>query len=577
MRERSAENGRQRRRVALLLDAIEDDYQAALLRGAAQAAQQEGLELWCLAGGVVSDPRNETRRVRNFLFDLLRPSDFDGVLVLSGSLSTDLGVVAFDQWLARFRGRPTVSVGVELASCQNVIADGATGMREVLEHLIQQHHHRRIGFIRGPASSFEAEERFAVYRETLAHFGIAEDQRLVLQGNWLRDSGAAAVRELFDERGMAIDAVSAIACANDSMALGAIDALRHRGVSIPSNIAVTGFDDGDVGKCAVPPLTTVQQPTEAMGREGMRRLLALMNGEAETHVTRLPTALVSRRSCGCGKTAVLLTKRSAAKPGRSLESAVLERRSLIFAELARSARGTFAGAGPRWEERLVTALLTDLRSHDEAFISALDQLMAGLQRTGGDVTQVQPMLGTLRRLLRDCAAGDLEGATRVDDLLDAARELVGEWFVRGETVRRMEVIEFSRALSRVSGNLLRQADGAHQRTSLEEGLRRLSFHSLSLGLFAEPGRASEQCRCLAALEPSGRTTAESHFRSSDFSPPGVFDQERAPILVQALVYDDEPLGLLTVPLGLYHTSLYEQMRDTFAIGLRGFRLAARQG
>jgi hypothetical protein len=141
----------------------------------------------------------------------------------------------------------------------------------------------------------------------------------------------------------------------------------------------------------------------------------------------------------------------------------------------------------------------------------------------------------------------------------------------------MEVIEFSRALSRVSGNLLRQDDGAHQRTSLEEGLRRLSFHSLSLGLFAEPGRASEQCRCLAALEPSGRTTAESHFRSSDFSPPGVFDQERAPILVQALVYDDEPLGLLTVPLGLYHTSLYEQMRDTFAIGLRGFRLAARQG
>jgi DNA-binding LacI/PurR family transcriptional regulator len=577
MRERSAENGRQRRRVALLLDAIEDDYQAALLRGAAQAAQQEGLELWCLAGGVVSDPRNETRRVRNFVFDLLRPSDFAGVLVLSGSLSTDLGVVAFDQWLARFRGVPTVSVGVELASCQNVIADGATGMREVLEHLIQQHHHRRIGFIRGPASSFEAEERFAVYRETLAHFGIAEDPRLVLQGNWLRDSGAAAVRELFDERGMAIDAVSAIACANDSMALGAIDALRHRGVSIPSNIAVTGFDDGDMGKCAVPPLTTVQQPTEAMGREGMRRLLALMNGEAETHVTRLPTALVSRRSCGCGKATVLLSKRSATKPGRSLEAAVLERRSLIFAELARSARGTFAGAGPRWEERLVTALLTDLRGHDEAFISALDQLMAGLQRTGGDVTQVQPMLGTLRRLLRDCAAGDVEGATRVDDLLDAARELVGEWFVRGETLRRMEVIEFSRALSRVSGSLLRQADGAHQRTSLEEGLRRLSFHSLSLGLFAEPGRASEQCRCLAALEPSGRTTPESHFRSSDFSPPGVFDQERAPILVQALVYDEEPLGLLTVPLGLYHASLYEQMRDTFAIGLRGFRLAARQG
>jgi hypothetical protein len=67
----------------------------------------------------------------------------------------------------------------------------------------------------------------------------------------------------------------------------------------------------------------------------------------------------------------------------------------------------------------------------------------------------------------------------------------------------------------------------------------------------------------------------SQFPSSDFSAPGVFEQERAPLLVQALVYEDEPMGLLTVPLGQYHSSLYEQIRETFAISLRGFRLASR--
>jgi DNA-binding LacI/PurR family transcriptional regulator len=573
MRERTGGSTRGRRRVALLMDAIEDDYQASIVRGAAHAAQQEGLQLWCLAGGVVTDDRSDPRGVRNFLFDLVRANAFDGVLVLSGSLSTGLGAAGFGQWLAQRRSAPTVSVGIELASYQNVIADGAPGMREILTHLIEQHHHRRIAFIRGPTSSVEAEERFGVYRETLGKFGIAEDQRLVLQGDWLRDSGAAAVRELFDDRGMEVDAVSAIACANDFMALGAIDALRDRGIPVPSNVAVTGFDDGEVGKSAVPPLTTVQQPTEAMGREAMRRLLARMNGEAETPLTRLPTTLVRRRSCGCAKTSILLNERTASRPGRSIETAVLERRTLIFAELARSARGSFAGAGPRWEERLVTAVLTDLRAPEEAFLSALDQLMAGLQRAGGDLTQVQPMLGTLRRVLRECAAGDLEAATRIDDLLDAARELVGEWYVRGETVRRMEVIDFSRSLSRVSGTLLRQTYGAPERRAFEQHLRELSFHSLSLGVFQEPGRALEQCLCLATLEPSGKATPASNFRSSDFSAPGVFDQEHAPILVQALVYDGEPLGLLSVPLGHYHTSLYEQMRETFAIGLRGFRLA----
>lgn len=556
------------------MDAIEDDYEASILRGAAAAAQQEGLELWCVAGGVVGSAPDDARCARNFLFDLVRPSDFDGILAFSGSLGNHLGVRAFDQWLARFRGVPLVSVGVELGSHQNVIADGAPGMRDIISHLIQQHHHRRIAFIRGPTTSFEAEERFAAYCQVLAQFGIAEDPRLILQGNWLRESGALAVRELFDERGMAVDAVSAIACANDYMALGAMDALRDRGVIIPTNIAVTGFDDGEVGKCAVPPLTTVQQPTEVMGREGIRRLLAAMNGEPEQHLTRLPATIVSRRSCGCSKASLLLSKRGAGRPGRSLEATVIERRTLIFAELSRSARGSFIGAGVRWEERLITALLSDLRgqSHD-AFLSALDQLMAGLQRAGGDLTQVQPMLGTLRRLLHDCAGSELESVTRVDDVVDAARELVGEWLVRGETLRRMEVVEFSRALSRVSGSLLRSTDGSHERASFEQGLRRLGFNALSLGLFEQPGHASEQCRCLAAFESSGRLRPESHFVSSDFSAPGVFDQERGPRLVQALVYEREPMGLLTVPLGNYHFSLYEQMREMFAISLRGLRLA----
>ncbi|MEP7052620.1 MAG: substrate-binding domain-containing protein [Pseudomonadota bacterium] len=578
MLERRPANSRKRRRVALLMDAIEDDYQEAILRGAAVAAQQEGLELWCLAGGIVGSQPGDRHSARNFLFDLLKPGDFDGLMVLSSSLSNHLGARAFEQWLGRYRGVPMVSVGVELGSCQSVIADGAPGMKELVLHLIQQHNHRRIAFIRGPALSVGAEERFAAYRQALAQFGIAEDPRLILQGNWLRESGTVAVRELFDDRGMAVDAVSAIACANDFMALGAMDALRDRGVAVPSHVAVTGFDDGEVGKCAVPPLTTVQQPTELMGREGIRRLLAAMDGHAEKPLTRLAAPLVGRRSCGCLKTAGLLNRHSGAKVGRSLEIAVLERRALIFAELSRSARGSFVGAGVRWEERLVTALLTDLRGQDDdAFLSALDQLMTGLQREGSDLTQVGPMLGTLRRLLLDCAPNELEAIIRIGDLVDAARALVGEWLVRGEALRRMEVIDFSRALSRVSGSLLRASGGTPQRASFEQALRQLDFSALSLGLFEEPGRVSEQCQCLAAFETSGGLQSKSHFPSSNFAAPGVFGEVRGAVLVQALVYEGEPLGLLTVPLGHHHGSLYEQLRETFALSLRGFRPAPRQG
>ena len=567
-----------RRRVALLLDAIEDDYQEGIVRGAASAAQHAHIELVCLAGGVVGDAGKDERCLRNYLYELIDPASFDAVLVLGGSLGSQIGVPAFSRWMRRFGALPAVSLGVELDGCHSIVVDGVPGMKDTLRHLIQVHNHRRIAFVRGPVTSFEAEERYDAYRQVLAESGITEDPRLVLQGSWLRESGAAAVRELFDERGMKVDAVSAIACANDYMALGVMDALRDRGVAVPGDVAVTGFDDVDVGKCAVPPLTTVQQPTEALGREGIRRLIALMDGIEEPRLTRLPTTIVGRRSCGCSKAEVLIQHRSPAKPGRPLEVAVIERRALIFAELSRSARGSLVGAGPRWEERLLNAVLTDLRgTGGGAFLGAVDQLMAGLQRAGAELAQAQPVLTTLRRALQDCAAGDQEAVAHIDDLLDSARELVGEWLVRGETLRRIEVVQFLRGLSQVSGTLLTAPGGLAQRQLLEDRLRHLGIAALSLGSFSDGGGVSERCQCLAGYEPSGRARSEAHFRSSDFAAGGVFDHELGALLVQPLLFEREPLGLLTLVLGAQHGSVYEQMRETFALALRGFRLAAAHG
>jgi DNA-binding LacI/PurR family transcriptional regulator len=562
----------------MLMDAIEDDYQAGLVRGAAQAAQHAGVELLCLAGGVVGDAKLDARCQKNFLFDLIQPADFDGILVLGGSLASQVGERELDAWMQRFAGRPAVSLGVELPSCHSFVVDGAEGMRQTLRHLIQVHHHRRIAFVRGPEASFDAEERYQAYRQVLEEHGISEDPRLVVQGTWLRESGAAAVRELFDERSMEVEAVSAIASANDYMALGLIEALRERGLGVPGDIAVTGFDDVEAGKCAVPPLTTVQQPTDAMGREGMRRLLALMDGKTEPRLSRLSTTIVGRRSCGCAKAEIFMPSATTARPGRALELAVLERRTLIFAELSRSARGALVGAGPRWEERLLSALLGDVRDPAQGgFLSTLDQLMAGLQRAGTELGRVQPVLSALRRSLQDCATGDPAAVARIDDVLDSARELVAEWLVRGETLKRIEVVDFLRGVSQVSGMLLGTPGGYAARRAFEERLKVLGLGAFSLGLFGEPGKATESCQCLAGYGPSGRAQVDNRFASSSFGAAGVFENERAPLLVQPLIYDTQPIGLLTLPLGERHGSVYEQMRENFGVALRGFRLAALAG
>ena len=165
------------------MDAVEDDYQIGIVRGATQVAEPANVQLVCIAGGVVGDARADRRSERNFLFDLIEPHQFAGVLSLSGSLSNQLGIAKFSDFLGKFRGLPLVNLGVEIPRSPSITVDGGAGMRAVVSHLIRVHNHRRLAFIRGPVSSIEAEQRYEAYRAVLEENGIALDLRLVLQGS----------------------------------------------------------------------------------------------------------------------------------------------------------------------------------------------------------------------------------------------------------------------------------------------------------------------------------------------------------------------------------------------------------
>ncbi|HTA91599.1 MAG TPA: substrate-binding domain-containing protein [Polyangiaceae bacterium] len=564
-----------KRRVALLMDAVEDDYQVGILRGVSQAAEPTNLQLVCVAGGVVGDPTLDPRSQRNFLFDLLEPQQFEGVLALSGALGNQLGAAKFAQFLKRFSGRPIVNLGIEVPALHSISVDGAAGMRGVVSHLIQVHNHRRIAFIRGPVTSLEAEQRYAAYCAALADNGLALDPRLVLQGTWLRESGALAVRELLDERSVRVESINALAAANDYMALGALDALADRGISVPAEIAVTGFDDLDITRCAVPPLTTVRQPTGALGRDGLRRLVSLMNGAEEPLHSELVAQIVERRSCGCAKVEARLAARRASLQGRSFEAAIVERRTLICAELARVAHGALFGVGRGWEQRLLAALLNDLTGQGSSdFLPACDQIMVKLQRAGGELSVCQAVLATLRREVNECAADDGTVLALADDLFEAARALVSEFLVRVEISRKLQALLQVREFSQLSALLLGQTDLATLRNTFEERFRALGIPALALGLFTEPGVVTPTCLCLAAYGSARQKRVPETFRASDLGPPDLFTQERGALLVQPLLFEGAPMGIVTVALGALDITIFEQLREILGTGLRGFRLAA---
>lgn len=212
----------------------------------------------------------------------------DGVLLLS--LHDD------DELPARIRahGVPVVVGGRPGAGVTDgfVDVDNEQGARIAVAHLVAAGR-RRIATIAGPADMVAGRSRLQGYADALADAGRQVDPRLVERGDFGRDSGVAAMRALLTR----VPDLDAVFCADDLMAVGALQALREAGRTVPGDVAVVGFEDAPVAQSADPPLTTVHQSPEEMGREMVRLLLETVADPDGAHPGRtLPTRLVVRDS-----------------------------------------------------------------------------------------------------------------------------------------------------------------------------------------------------------------------------------------------------------------------------------------
>lgn len=173
-----------------------------------------------------------------------------------------------------------------------ILIDNYGGGRQATDHLVALGR-RRIGHLAGPQEWHEARDRQQGWRDALRDAGLEPGP--VVAGNWSSESGATGMAALLD-RDPDLDAVFA---ANDQMALGAMSQLHARGIAIPGQVAVVGFDGLEEADFFTPSLTTVRQPLRELGKLAVRELLATIQGDASTrsvHALTLATELVVRAS-----------------------------------------------------------------------------------------------------------------------------------------------------------------------------------------------------------------------------------------------------------------------------------------
>jgi len=281
--------------IGLLIEGITGPYQSGIWPGMVESAREEGVRLLCYCGGALEvSPQNPWEYQRNSLFDIAEKDRLDGYII-SGSLGGFISRDRFIEFVDRFRDRPLISLIPILESIPAVYVDNHKGMYDLMTHLIHDHHYCSFAFIRGPEGNYEAEERFLLFKELLQHHDIAFDPETIIQGNFTRESGKKAVDYLFDRK-LHVDAIIASA---DEIAIGALHALREKGMRIPGDVALVGFDDIPESAVSFPPLTTIRQPMHALGKKAVAMIAGLLRGDKIPSTAVLETTLKIRRSCGC--------------------------------------------------------------------------------------------------------------------------------------------------------------------------------------------------------------------------------------------------------------------------------------
>lgn len=190
---------------------------------------------------------------------------------------------------------PIVFINANISSgLSSVVIDDYQGAQDVVSYLLNLGH-KKIAHISGPYNSINAKERLNGYLDTLKKAGIDSRPEYILEGDWRINSGYELMNKLLELN----ESPTAVFCANDHMAIGAMKALHNNGISIPMNMSLIGFDDSEVVEAVSPPLTSVRQPLEEIGRIAAEEIIRYIQNKSDKTVRHIviPAKLITRESC----------------------------------------------------------------------------------------------------------------------------------------------------------------------------------------------------------------------------------------------------------------------------------------
>jgi diguanylate cyclase (GGDEF)-like protein len=549
-------------RIALVCDSLEDNFQWALVDAGLAAAQAYGVDLIVIPGGKLGEMAG-----KNFVHTLAA-SWVEGVIVAAYTIGHTASERQLAGLIEHLGSVPTVALGeVPGAECCLLI-DNERAAYEIAQHLVQQHRLERFAYVSGPDGNSEARERERGFSRALHEAGLLLGDDLRVVGDFTWEGGRNAICELLDRRGLTLERMQALVCANDAMAVGACTELERRGFCIPVDIAVVGFDDTELARHLPAPLTTARQPLRELLFDAMQMLVeGLRSGRAPRGSHRYSAESIHRRSCGCARLPNLPHPSTPNLLHASGRASLLVLEPALREDLDEGFVAALDAVDGAWLADLLQALGKQLDEQGTAFYDVLERLCFGLLRARKPTSGWQRALLALRRHV---ARGGL-GPNKLPDLdrfIDGSMRLTSELTTSFLARQREELLEHLRVLSDATAGLLAAPDlgtiAAVTRSSFPKlGVKRGIVYLLS-----------------SEFGPGVSMTPLSAFGLDNGTDPGARLATTLPDelmrgrhwVVEPLGTGPRPLGLAVLQIGLAHVSWYERLRDALTAAINGAQL-----
>ncbi|MBN2532715.1 MAG: substrate-binding domain-containing protein [Spirochaetales bacterium] len=561
--------------VGFFVTKLDYEYQREIWRGICDEAVKEDINLICFPGEIIQS-RYKFEYQANILYKIAGKENIDGIVVLTSSIGQFISNKELIRFFHSYKPLPAVSIGIKFKNIPSIIVENTKGLYEVICHLINDHNCRRIAFIAGPKGHQEADQRLKTFNKVMKEYESILEKPVYIQGDFLQSSGNVAVQELLDEIKQPIDAVVA---ANDSMAIGALEAFQARGINIPDDVIVTGFDNIEESKNYTPPLTTVNQPVYEMGRKALQLLKKIMYNEETPLNIILPSSIVIRQSCGCFS---YITKQAFINNTVSRNipffPGFLDKKEVMINECATALK---KGASPFITQQdceneilsLISSFYRDMENgKSDNFINLLNKILKNSIVKGTEVTYWHDVISLIRRYT-------LEFYLKKDQLINAeniyeqARILIGETSRRYQAFKRIQVVKWTNRLREVGNSLISNFDIDELVEAILSAIIRFQISQCYISLYVKDRFFPENAQLFLASKNGKQINLdgkERSYKSKEILPEGIFlKDKRYTMILEPLYFQDDQIGFLFCEMEPDEPNIFETLRQQISSALKG--------